>query len=135
MASLKHASEFDDDRGGARVKLATTENPGPDFFGPRLDFNYAALGLPSPAHSPAWWEPGTAFAVSDQAHLIQGWQEHQFQTLIFLNSVYAYGTNADKADYYMYPKEFIDVIKSGYVRDNSYPFLTVYHRRAELGQP
>ena len=56
------------------LKLATTENPGPYFFGPRLDFNYAALGLPSPAHSPAWWEPGTAFAVSDQAHLIQGWQ-------------------------------------------------------------
>ena len=93
------------------LKLATTENPGPDFFGPRLDFNYAALGLPSPEYFPAGWEPRTAFAVSDQAHLIQGWQEHKFQTLIFLNSVYAYGTNAYKDGLQYDPKEFIEVIR------------------------
>jgi hypothetical protein len=116
------------------IKLATEANPGPYFFGPRLDFNYAVLGLPSPKHSPVWWAPGTAFAVADQARLIQVWQQHRFQTLIFLNADYAYGTLADFFEYTFYPKEFLDIIDRDYVRDESYPFITVYHRRAELSQ-
>lgn len=117
------------------IQLAIETNPGPYFFGPRVDFNYAVLGLPSPEHSPAWWEPGTAFGVAEQACLIQVWQEHRFQTLIFLNSDYAYGPEADEADYYLYPKEFVDAISRGYVRDERNPFLTIYHRRATaLGQ-
>jgi hypothetical protein len=117
------------------VKLATGANPGPYFFGPRMEFNYAALGLPSPMHSPTLWDPGTAFPVAEQAHLIQVWQEHGFQTLIFLNSSYAYGPIADRADYTFYPREFRNAIERGYVRDEQYPLLTVYHRRAESGQP
>lgn len=117
------------------IKLATDAYPGPYFFGTRVDFNYAVLGLPSPMHSPAWWEPGTAFAAVDQARLIQVWQEHRFQTLIFLNSSYAYGTSADNFDYTFYSKEFRDAIRHGYVKDQSYPYITVYHRLAtESGQ-
>jgi hypothetical protein len=113
------------------VRLAKDTNSGPYFFGPRMEFNYAVLGLPSPEHYPAVWDPGTAFVVTDQAHFIQVWQEQRFQTLIFLNSGYAYGPIADQADYTFYPKEFRDAIGSGYVRDDRYPFLTIYHRRAE----
>jgi len=118
------------------VKLATGVNPGPYFFGTRMESNYAVLGLPSPEHSPVWWDPGAAFPASDQNRLIQVWQEHRFQTLIFLNSSYAYGTGASGMDYTFYPKEFLDAIKLEYVRDESYPFITVYHRRAtELNRP
>lgn len=119
------------------IKLATEANPGPYFFGPRVDFNYAALGLPSPELSPAWWEPGTAFPVSDQSHLIQVWQEHKFQTLIFLKINFLHGPGMlYRIDYTFYPKEFLDAIDSNYVGDDvSYPFLIVYHRRAEVGQP
>ena len=117
-----------------QIELAKETNPGPFFFGPRVDFNYAVSGLPSPLHSPAWWEPGTSFAVSDQAHLIQVWQAHRFETLIFLKSDYAYGQEADKADYYLYPKEFRDTIDRGYVKDERFPYLTVYHRRADPNQ-
>ena len=118
------------------VKLAAETNSGPIFFGPRLEFNYAALGLPSPMHSPAWWDPGTAFTVADEARLIQVWQEHRFQTLIFLNSddMYGPGTLYGKA-YTFYPDEFLDAINREYVRDESHPFITVYHRRAELNRP
>jgi hypothetical protein len=114
------------------IELATSANPGPYFFGSRLDFNYAVLGLPSPERFPAWWQPGTGFAVSDQPRFIQVWREHGFQTLIFLNSSYAYGASADNFDYTFYPREFLDAIERGYVKDESYPLLTVYHRRAEL---
>ncbi len=117
------------------IELATGANPGPYFFGTRLEFNYALLGLPSPEHSPAWWDPGAAFPASDQNRLIQVWQEHRFQTLIFLNSSYAHGASAAEFDYTFYPKEFLDAIKLGYVRDERYPFITVYHRNAELIQP
>ncbi len=118
------------------VKLATGVNPGPYFFGTRMESNYAVHGLPSPEHSPVWWDPGAAFPASDQNRLIQVWQEHRFQTLIFLNSSYAYGTGASGMDYTFYPKEFLDAIKLEYVRDESYPFITVYHRRAtELNRP
>jgi hypothetical protein len=119
------------------LKLATTENAGPYFFGPRLDFNYATLGLPSPEYFPAVWDPGTAFVLSEQAHLIQGWQEHKFQTLIFLKIDFRHGPGMlYRMDYTYYPKEFLDAIDSNYVGDDvSYPLLIVYHRRAELGQP
>jgi hypothetical protein len=109
------------------ISAAKDENPGPYFFGPRLEFNYAAQGLPSPEHSPAWWEPGTAFEASDNAHLIQVWQEHQFETLIFLKTGFA--TYPEWASYMYYPDDFKNVIKNGYVRDERYPSITVYHRR------
>jgi len=115
------------------IHLAVNANSRPYFFGPRIDFNYAVLGLPSPEHSPAWWEPGTAFAASDQARLIEVWREHHFQTLIFLNSNASFGSRADDMDYFHYPKEFRNVIDHEYVKDTSYRTITVYHRRAELG--
>ncbi len=115
------------------IHLAVDANSGPYFFGPRIDFNYAVLGLRSPQHSPAWWEPGTAFAASDQAHLIEVWREHHFQTLIFLNSNTSYGPRADDMDFFLYPKEFRNAINLEYGKDESYAAITVYHRRSELG--
>lgn len=109
------------------IKLAIDANPGPYFFGPRLDFNYAVLGLPSPENSPAWWEPGTAFAVSDQTRLIQVWQEHRFQTLIFLKA-----RNPAGMDCTFYSQELLDTIHRGYVEDDSYPLVRIFHRRADL---
>ena len=47
------------------VELAKESNPGPFFFGPRLEFNYAQMKLPSPEHSPVLWDPGAAFAELD----------------------------------------------------------------------
>jgi hypothetical protein len=113
------------------IKLATDSYPGPYFFGTRLDFNYAVLGLPSPERFPAWWQPGTAFAVTDQPRLVKVWQEHRFQTLIFLKAI-----NPAGMDCTGYPKEFLDAIRRGYEEDNTYPLVRIYHRRAtELNLP
>ncbi len=101
------------------VARAKTQNAGPYFFGPRIDFNYAVLGLPSPEHLPVWWHPGTAFARRETPHLLQVWQAQGFKTLIFL-----------KGDYTFYPPEFMDLIHEGYVEDDSYMGLTVYHARS-----
>lgn len=112
------------------VRAATDENPAPYFFGPRMELNYSVLGLLSPEHLPAWWEPGTAFGVSQQGHLIQVWKEHQFQTLIFLKTDSMLGSyEADGFDYAFYPKEFRKAIAEEYSKDERYPLITVYHRR------
>jgi len=108
------------------VKLARDANPGPYFFGTRLDFNYAVLGLPSPDHFPAWWHPGTAFGLSEQPQILQAWEHHQFQTLILLKTV-----DPDLRFSY-YPPEFLDAISREYVVDYSYPAILVFHRRPTL---
>lgn len=103
-------------------------NPGPYFFGTRLDYNYAAFGVPSPEHFPAWWQPGTAFPVSAESSLIDRWKQDRFQTLVFLK--HGFAGNDDTMFYTFYPPEWMDAIRNNYVADNeTYPTLTVYHRR------
>ena len=109
------------------VKQAEGSNAGPFFFGPRLEFNYAVLRLPSPEHFPVLWDPGAAFPESDQARLIGIWADHRFQTLIFLNASCPLFPKA--MVYTFYPREFMEVIDHDYVKDQRYSYITVYHRR------
>lgn len=106
------------------IDLARSNNTGPFFFGPRLEFNYAALRLPSPTGLPAWWHPGTSFARAEEPRLIQAWQDHRFKTLVFL-----------KGDYTYYPPALLDAIHTLYQQDDRYPSLTVYHRRSIAANP
>lgn len=99
------------------VKQARGEAQGTIFFGPRVDFNYAALALPSPRNLPVWWHPGTSFARSNEHSLVQAWQAHHFDTLIFL-----------KGDYTYYPPDLLAIIHTLYTEDDRYPLLTVYRR-------
>ena len=113
------------------VELAKESNPGPYFFGPRMEFNYAVLRLTPPVQSPILWDPGAAFAESDEGRLIRVWEEHRFQTLIFLKADNPYGI-----DHIYYSQEFLDAIRRGYLEDGSYPWITVYRRRATgSGEP
>ena len=99
--------------------------PGPYWFGPRLDFNNAVFHLPMPEHLPAWWHPGTAFPRSDVPGLLDLWQRQHYQTLIFLR-------DDPKLDYMFYPQPFLDLIHRNYVADDSLPSLTIYRRRGGL---
>jgi hypothetical protein len=109
------------------VKLALDTNPGPYYFGPRLDFNYAVFGLRSPDQLPVWWQSGTSFPLSNQTHLIQVWEDHRFQTLIFLKSPSRRHTGLE--GYIFYPQEFLDTIDRGYTSDERYPEIVIYRRR------
>lgn len=55
------------------------------FFGPSLEFLYAAHHIPSPAHLPDWWDPGTSFALRDSGKVTQAWSNDHFTLLIFRN--------------------------------------------------
>ncbi|HLI75604.1 MAG TPA: hypothetical protein VKV02_01565 [Acidobacteriaceae bacterium] len=100
------------------VQGAVHDNAGPFFFGPRVDYNYMALGLPSPLHFPAWWHPGTAFDRADMPKIVANWERQRYPTLIFL-----------KGDYTFYPDTLLNELKTDYLRDDHYPRLTVYRRR------
>ncbi len=72
------------------VESALKSNAGPYFLGPRLEFDYAALGVPSPAGLPVYWQPGTSFPSYEETELIANWEARGFETVIFLKKDTAY---------------------------------------------
>ena len=107
------------------VQQAITTNPGPFFFGTRLDYSYMALGLPSPAGFPAWFHPGTAFDQALLPQVLARWEARRFPTLL-----YTKGGLGDA--YYKYPEAFLRLLRTEYIRDDRYSRITVYHRRPGL---
>ncbi|MGH9616519.1 MAG: hypothetical protein ACRD28_07225 [Acidobacteriaceae bacterium] len=103
------------------VAAAKSINKGPFFFGPRIEFMYAVVGVPSPEHLPVYWQPGTSFARGEEPKLIESWRQRRFNTLVFL-----------KGDYTFYSAALLSIIDSEYRRDDSYPNITVYHAKNEL---
>ncbi len=101
-----------------QVTQAIGSNPGPIFFGPRLDFEYATHRLPSPLHWASFFQPGTAFDRSQTSSLIRSWSDQRFRTLVFL-----------KNEYTFYPDSLMTEIQTQYTRDDRYPSLSVYRRR------
>ena len=68
------------------VHRAARALPGPIFFGPRLEYEYADLHVPSPRGWTIYYQPGTSFARKDIARFDHVWEEESFQTLIFLGN-------------------------------------------------
>ncbi len=102
----------------AQVDESLKSNPKPVFFGPRMEFAYAAFGLPSPTHLPVWWHPGTSFAAKREPELLDAWRAKRFATLIFL-----------KDDFIYYSPRFRRMIDRLYFRDDSRSELTIFHAR------
>jgi len=103
-----------------QIRDEVKRRPGSIFFGPRLEFAYAAFHIASPQHVPVWWHPGTSFAAKDEPALIQIWESHQFDTLIFL-----------KDDFTYYSTRFLAVINDHYARDDHFSELTIMRAKRE----
>lgn len=54
------------------------------FFGPRLEFGYAVLRVPSPYGMPLWWHPGSSYALPDEPRVAQAFAANRFDVLVFL---------------------------------------------------
>jgi len=87
------------------------------YFGPRMQWAYAAFGLKPPANQPSWWHPGVSFPKSMESEYISGWASRKFDTLIFF-----------KNDLTYMPLEFIEILRAEYSVDQSYSLLTVLRR-------
>lgn len=88
------------------------------FFGPRLEFAYAAFAKTPPKRQPVWFEPGTFFGVKQESQILRDWERIDFDLLVFA-----------KNDFTYYSPEFLELIGRRYTRDDSFSRLTLFHPR------
>jgi hypothetical protein len=87
------------------------------YFGPRMQWAYAAYGLTPPLNQPSWWHPGVSFPKGMESAYIKGWASRKFDTVVLFKNDLTY----------MSP-EFLEILNKDYTADQSSPFLTVLHR-------
>lgn len=57
--------------------------PASVYFGPRLQWAYAAFGIPSPRYEPVWWHRGVSYATGKEADMVAAWRENSHDVMIF----------------------------------------------------
>jgi hypothetical protein len=87
------------------------------YFGPRMQWAYAAFELTPPLNQPSWWDPGVSFPKRMESFYIKAWAYRKFETVVLFKNDLTY----------MSP-EFIEILSKNYITDQSSPFLTVLHR-------
>ena len=88
------------------------------FFGPRMEFEYAAMARPPLSGKPLLWDSGNLFAPSRLPELLLRFQQHDPDVLIFLKNDF---TRMGIVSYYIQRS-------ATYRRDESYSDLTVFVR-------
>jgi hypothetical protein len=118
FSSMRATPQFD--KVLREMRLATQSFPGPVFLGPRLEYGYADLRIPSPLGWPVYYQPGTSFAQRDQAHLTSVWNALNFQTLIF--------TTDDDTYFDLYPEDLVRSIRDNYDLQPGFSNINVFRR-------
>jgi hypothetical protein len=54
------------------------------FFGPALEFAYAAFGFTPPKGLPVWWHPGTSYSPRDNATIATRFRSNLPKLVVFL---------------------------------------------------
>lgn len=66
------------------TKVAAQIGPRRVFFGPALEFAYAAHGFVPPAGLPLWWHPGTSYALAQSDQIVRRFTEHPPSAAVFI---------------------------------------------------
>lgn len=88
------------------------------YFGPRMQWAYAAYGITPPIGHPSWWHPGVSFPTKDEPMYLNQWFAQEFDLAIFL-----------KNDFTYMPVAFVQAMADRYAVDQSYAFLTVFRHK------
>ena len=91
------------------------------YFGPRIEFSYAAFDVNSPKDLPIWWHPNNSYADIYSVQFVRSFILHQFQVCIFLR------TNGEP-DSGPQPPQILQDITANYDRVD-YPNITVFYRQ------
>jgi hypothetical protein len=94
--------------------------PASVYFGPRLEFAYAAFGLPSPRHLPVWYHAGTSYPEAMSEAIVRTYLASTFDIVIFLRT-------GDSPDLAYLPAQITEHITSHYQRVD-YPEIVVFLR-------
>lgn len=79
------------------------------FFGPRIQFAYAAFKINSPTKLPIWFHPGTSYSLQDSQKVIDNFIEYKFDLCIFAKS-------GDGPDTTYMPGEILEELNKYYKR-------------------
>jgi len=90
------------------------------WFGPRMQWGYAAFHRPPPVGQPSWWHPGVAFPAADEAKYRADWFAQRFDMLIFL-----------RGDATYLAPDFLAAINEHYTYVPSPPSLTLLRRKPQ----
>ena len=88
------------------------------FFGVRLEFAYAAFGIPSPTGTPVWWDPDAAYPPRDEPVIVERFIAHRFRICVL------YGR---EPEFTFLPTAIVDELNNHY-RRVAYPEITVFLR-------
>jgi hypothetical protein len=91
------------------------------FFGPRMQWAYAAHSVQSPTRLPVWWHPGVSYDTNDEPAYAQRLSQTEFDAVIFL-----------KKDTTFLTPPLLAAIRKDYSLSEEYSQLSVY-RPKELG--
>lgn len=70
----------------AEIDEVLRANPGKSvFFGFRLEFAYAAFGVPSPSHLPIYWYPGTSYPLDIGPAEARKWIDQNYDLIILFD--------------------------------------------------
>jgi len=111
--------------------LCRRSGEGPVFFGPRLQWAYAAFKIPAPVNEPAFWQPGAYFAREDEPRYTRRWFQTGYNAAMFLDFLY-YSPEFVKTlnDLYQIDSTFPSVYlaRDPYQNDNHWPLLIIKKR-------
>lgn len=90
------------------------------FFGPRMEFNYAAYRLDSPRGLPLFWHEGVGYPADLRHQVAAAFRDADFDVCVFL-----------RGDFTHVPVEILSHLESTYQRMDTHA-LTIFYRRADL---
>jgi hypothetical protein len=109
----------------AQVRSVVAESAGKRvFFGPRMQWGYAAFRLPSPPGQPAWWHPGVSFPLAEVERYVSRFVQTRSEVLIFL-----------KNDMTYYPPLLVRAIQENYSEDETPSQLSVFRLKPGASAP
>lgn len=90
------------------------------FFGPRMQWAYAAFRLPSPGGQPVWWHRGVSYPDRDDAEAaaVEAWAASRPELLVFL-----------RGDFTYLPAQLRAIVATDYLEEEGAAALSVFVRR------
>ena len=92
------------------------------FFGPRMEFAYAAFNITPPKGMPIWWHPGSSYPEEKTNEIVLLFKAYQFERCIFLRDGYS-----KKPDFTRLPDKIVNELNYSYNRTD-YQDIVIYEK-------
>jgi hypothetical protein len=93
----------------------------PVYFGPRIEFAYAAFGIASPVNLPIWWHPNNSYPPERETEYARTFIDYGFENAVFMKK-----PGENEPDYGFLPESIISELETNYNRTD-YSSIVVFH--------